>query len=348
MEKIQTYQCPACGGAIVFDSSSQKMKCPYCDSEYDVSFFESPMGKTEPISPTFKDEETLRVYQCQTCGGEIIADKTTGASSCPFCGNAVVMTEQFANDLKPDWVIPFKLDKKAAKEGLKKHLQDKKLLPQLFKEEKVIDEIKGVYVPFWLFDASVDADARFHATKKRIINRGEETIVETNHYEVWRSGTIDFKKVPVDASSKVDKELMDSLEPFDVSQAIDFNTAYLAGYLADRYDLSKESCQEQVDQRMDHSMRKALHYTVLGYDSIALESCQFHKDNRQAHYVLYPVWLLNLTWKKQKFRFAMNGQTGKFVGDLPMDKKKYWLGFMVWMGLGTLITYVILFLTMGG
>ena len=102
----------------------------------------------------------MRSYVCKSCGGEIVGDATTAATACPFCGNPVVMMGQFVGALRPDYVIPFKLDKKAAKAALMKHYGSKRLLPKVFKDQNHIDEVKGVYVPFWLFDTDVDAQVR--------------------------------------------------------------------------------------------------------------------------------------------------------------------------------------------
>lgn len=108
------------------------------------------------------------------------------ATSCPFCDNPIIMMGQFAGALKPDLVIPFKLDKKAAKEGLKKHLTGKRLLPKIFKDQNHIDEIKGIYVPFWLFDTNVDAAVRYRATKVRMWSDSDYDYTETSHFMVHR------------------------------------------------------------------------------------------------------------------------------------------------------------------
>ena len=113
------------------------------------------------------EADGLRSYVCKSCGGEIVGDENTAATACPFCGNPVVMMGQFSGDLKPDYVIPFKLDKKAAKEALNNHYKGKVLLPKVFKDQNHIDEIKGVYVPFWLFDAGADVNIRYRATRVR-------------------------------------------------------------------------------------------------------------------------------------------------------------------------------------
>ena len=180
MSDIFQYKCPCCGGAIEFNSSVQKMKCPYCDTEFEM---ETLKAYDEQLKEEQDDElvweteaggqwqegeaDGIHIYVCQSCGGEIVGDETTAATNCPYCDNPVVMKRQFSGELKPDYVIPFKYDKEAAKAAMKKHLSDKRLLPKAFKDENHIDEIKGIYVPFWLFDADADADMRFRATKVR-------------------------------------------------------------------------------------------------------------------------------------------------------------------------------------
>lgn len=180
MSALQEYKCPCCGGAIAFDSGTQKMKCPFCDTEFEVETLEAYAGEQASGREDEMNWETaaggawqegevegLRTYVCQSCGGEIVGDENTAAASCPFCGNPVVMTGQFSGALKPDYIIPFKMDKKAAKEALQKHYGGKRLLPKVFKDQNHIDEIKGIYVPFWLFDAEAEANMRYKATSVR-------------------------------------------------------------------------------------------------------------------------------------------------------------------------------------
>ena len=195
------------------------------------------------------EADGLRSYVCKSCGGEIVGDENTAATSCPFCGNPVVMMGQFSGALKPDLVIPFKMDKKAAKEGLKKHLTGKRFLPKIFKDQNHIDEIKGIYVPFWLFDTDVDAQVRYRATNIRTWSDSDYNYTETSHFMVHRGGSVGFEHVPVDGSSKMADDLMESIEPYDFSEALDFQTAYLAGYLADKYDVTAEESIERANQR---------------------------------------------------------------------------------------------------
>ena len=303
MANIQEYKCPCCGGAIAFDSTIQKMKCPYCDTEFEM---EALQGYDEVLK---QDQEAggLRTYQCKSCGGEIVGDESMAASSCPYCGNPIVLMGQFAGALRPDYVIPFKLDKKAAKAGLMKHLNGKRLLPKIFKDQNHIDEIKGVYVPFWLFDASADAMISYQATKQRTWSDSSYDYTETQYFML-------------DGSTKMEDELMESIEPFDFDEAVPFQTAYLAGYMADKYDVSAEESIERANTRIKKSTEDHFRSTVKGYDDVSVGQSSVQLHGGSIKYVLYPVWLLNTTWNGKQYRFAMNGQNGKFVGDLPVDQ----------------------------
>ncbi len=340
MAELQEYKCPCCGGAIAFNSTIQKMKCPYCDTEFEMETladYDNELKNQQAdrmewdisANSQWRDGETdkLRTYVCKSCGGEIVGDENTAATACPYCDNPVVMMGQFSGALKPDYVIPFKLDKRAAKEALHKHYRGKRFLPKVFRDQNHIDEVKGIYVPFWLFDADAEANIRYRATQVRTWSDSRYIYTQTNYYAVTRGGSISFERVPVDGSSKMADDLMESIEPFDFSQAVDFRTAYLAGYLADKYDVDAKDSIERANERVKKSTQDKFAATIQGYTSIIPEFTSVRLQNGKAKYALFPVWILNTTWKGQKYTFAMNGQTGKFVGDLPLDKGAYtrWL-----------------------
>ena len=342
MAVLQQYKCPCCDGAIEFDPRLQKMKCPYCDSEfeletlkqYDAELNAQPQenmswdtaagGEWQP-----GEEEGLRAYICHTCGGEIVADETTGATECPFCGNPVVMTGQFAGDLKPDLVIPFQVDKKGAIDALNNHYKGKILLPKVFKDQNHIKEVKGLYVPVWLFDTDADAHVRYKASRIRHWSDSNYNYTETSYFSVTRAGGIGFDNVPVDGSSKMDDTLMESIEPYHIEDAVDFQTAYLSGYLADKYDVTAEQSITRANERIKNSTEAAFANTVQGYTTVTPVHSSINLQNGRARYALYPVWILNTQWNGQKFTFGINGQTGKIAGDLPLDKgllRKWQLG----------------------
>ena len=344
-DQVTNYKCPACMGPMHFDSATGKLKCDYCDSSYDVAEIEAMYADKNKAaaddaektaasggdsvdgwqldgigSSWYGDESKVRVYNCPSCGAELICDETTAATSCPYCDNPTIIPASLSRGLKPDCIIPFKLDKEQAKEGFRKHLKGKKLLPKLFYEENHLDEIKGIYVPFWLFDADAKADITYNGKTISMWSDADYDYTETKVYRLERSGELAFEKVPVDGAEKMDNTLMESIEPYDASQLEDFKTAYLTGYFADRYDVSAKDCVARANERMSRSVRDVFRSTANEYSDVEPVSSRIRISKGNAKYALFPVWILNTTWHGEKFVFAMNGQTGKFVGDLPCDK----------------------------
>lgn len=357
MAELLQYKCPNCGGQLEFNSTVQKMKCPYCETVFPVetlSEYDDELKKDEDdhmhwdtsFNKKWEEGETqgMRVYHCDSCGGEIIADESTGASKCPYCDNPVVMVGTFKGDLKPDCIIPFKYDKNVAKERYLMHLEGKKLLPKVFKDENHIDEIKGIYVPFWLFDCDVDARIRYRGYISSCWSDSEYDYIKQDYYSIIRGGSIGFDKVPHDGSLVMPDDLMQSIEPFDFSDAVDFLTAYLSGYLADKYTVTIEDCIDIANERIKKTTEQAFKNQASEYEGLTTENSNIHIENSQVRYVLYPVWILNTTWQGKKYIFAMNGQTGKMVGDLPMDKRLYWMNFIKIGGIGAAVGAAISYL----
>lgn len=354
---LQQYKCPCCDGAIEFSSREQKMVCPYCDTEFEVETlreYDSVLNEQQSDDMEWNsssgdewregETEGLRVYTCNTCGGEIIGDETLAASSCPYCDNPIVMMGQFSGDLKPDYVIPFKFDKNAAVNALHNHYKGKVLLPKVFKDENHIKEVKGLYVPVWLFDADADANVRYKASRVRSWSDSSFYYTETSYYMVLRAGDIGYVNVPVDGSSKMDDVLMESIEPFSMKDAVDFQTAYLSGYLADRYDVDADASVSRANERIKRSTEDAFRATVTGYSSVTTINSSISLHNGRAKYALYPVWILNTQWKDQKYTFIMNGQTGKFAGDLPMDKGAFWRWLLGIAVIGAIVIFAVQYL----
>lgn len=342
--QVTNYKCPACTGPLHFGTSG-KVECDYCGSSYDVSEIEvlyaeqdqkaaEAFDETAPVVEEAdegqwdtsvmtddwgEDAEKMRSYSCPSCGSELICDETTAATSCPYCGNPTIVPGQFSGTLKPDFVIPFKLDKNAATDALRRFYKGKFLLPKTFSSENHISQIKGVYVPFWLFDGKVDADITYTATRSHTTRRGDEVITTTDHFHVRRAGTVAFEKIPVDGSTKMPDNYMDSIEPFDYSELKPFSTAYLPGFLADKYDVSTEECSVRADERAKNSTRDAMAADVMGYNTCVPVSQRLTLRRGKVHYALLPVWLLSTQYQGKNYLFAINGQSGKLSGDLPID-----------------------------
>lgn len=365
--QVTNYQCPGCTGPLQYSPDSGKLDCEYCGSIYELDYIEELYREKEEQAAEEKvradetadegqwdaselgsdwgqDAEGMKVYTCPACTAELFCDESTAATNCPYCGNPTVVPGQFTGALKPDFVIPFKLDRDAAVAALKQHYHKRFFLPKTFSQQNQIEKVQGVYVPFWLFDAEAEGYGRYKATRSRSYTRGDYRITETSHYMVSREGRMSFEKVPVDASTKMPDGHMDSVEPFDYSELKPFSTAYLPGFLADKFDVEVEGCRERADLRCRRTLEDALRDSVSGYDSVNTTGGNVTLHRGKVRYALLPVWLLSTKWNGQNFLFAMNGQTGKLVGDLPVNKKKYWLTFF---GIGialSIISSVLVFL----
>ena len=293
--QIAEYKCPACTGPLHFVGESGKLECDYCGSTYDVAEIEAlyagqeagakaafqeaeakekngepgeePAWDTSALQGDWgADGEGMKAYNCPSCGAELICDATTAATSCPYCGNNTIVPGQFGGTMKPDYVIPFKLDKKAAVAALKKHYSKKFFLPRAFSSGNHLEEVQGIYVPFWLFDAGAEADCRFHATRSHTHTDGDYRVTVTEHFDVRRSGTMEFERIPVDGSKKMPDDYMNSIEPFDYAGLKSFSTAYLPGYLADKYDVTAQESMERADRRCHNSAFDQMRRDISGYD----------------------------------------------------------------------------------
>ena len=360
--QVTNYQCPACTGPLHYSAKSGKLECDYCGSSFDVAEIEALYARKEAEAAAAKqaadakaeaaqaakaeaaeaaaasggwdtsdlsrdwgaEADGLRVYSCPSCGAELICDQSTAATACPYCGNPAIVPGQFSGALRPDYILPFRLSKDDAVQALRAHYKGKPFLPRSFTSANHIEQIQGVYVPFWLFDGGAEGAASYRASNTNVFETGDYEITETRHYHVVRAGSLAFEKIPVDASSKMPDDHMDSIEPFDYAQLRPFSTAYLPGYLADKYDVTIDDSRDRADTRCRETLAQALRDTVTGYGACVTEREDIALRRGTVHYALLPVWMLSTKWRGQDFLFAMNGQTGKLVGDLPTDRGRFW------------------------
>ncbi len=368
--QTQNYQCPKCTGPLTFKAELGKLKCEHCDSAFDVAEMEAmyapqtepptasqpgaaPVEQSPPIgwgqsklnSDWGTDADHMRAYNCTSCGAEIICDDTTAATSCIYCGNPTVIPTQFAGALRPDYVIPFRISKEQATAALKKHCENRMLLPKSFKSDAHLEEIKGVYVPFWLFDGSVYADVHYKASSSTTHTSGDYRITTTKHYDIQRTGTVEFRDIPLDASSKMPDIYMESIEPYDYASLMPFAMSYMPGYLADKFDVSIEQCTPRADERAANTALGIMRGSVKGYNTISEVGRSMSLTRGEVEYAMAPVWMLTTRWRGKVYLFAMNGQTGKFVGDLPCDWGKFW-GMLLGLSalVGPLLYLIYLFL----
>jgi len=335
---IQDYKCPNCTGRLPFDSVTGKMKCPYCEAEFEAEAL-NEWNKTLESAGAEKTEwgnyddtgardwnpgelDGLDSNECPSCGAAIVGDKNTIATCCPYCGNTQIVKTQVAGVLKPNYVLPFKKDKAAAVKALETFQKGKFLLPSSFKSGNRIEKIQAIYVPFWLFDCDIKGKIDFKATKVTSWSSGNTTYTKTDTYLCTREGEMAFEKIPADGSERMDDDLMNSIEPYDFSALTDFNPAYLSGFLAEKYDIDAEKSKERINTRIRNSVEQIFRQDVTGYTSVQKQSSVINVEHGKVHYALLPVWIVSSVYKSKNYIFAMNGQSGKLTGALPVCAKK--------------------------
>ena len=355
MNTINSYKCPCCDASLRFDEKTQQLHCDSCGNDFSAETMRQlskaelqtqeaskfDWNHYEERSFGSSDGINLSAYTCPSCGAEITGDDTLGSTVCPYCGNATIVPGQFDGALKPDYIIPFKVDKKKAMSAFEEDYKKAPFLPDTFKNKKKIEEMAGVYVPFWMFDCDCNANISYTAEQVTTWSDDKYDYTKTDHYKLIRSGSIGFANIPVDGSKKVDNTYTEALEPFNYNDAVEFNTAYLSGFLADKYDDSADDCIERANERVKNSTEKAFSETTGNFSAVVPEHSNISFSGGKIRYALLPVWLLNIKYNGENFKYAINGQTGKVVGKYPVDKSKKWKFFAKVAGISFVITAAI-------
>ena len=327
-----TYTCPCCGAPLSFSGESGKLECASCGNSYELDAIQALTSaesvdrlEFENQAESFDASEAaqMQAYICKGCGAELLTEDTTTATECPYCGSPTILPERIEGGVKPEKVIPFKVTKEEAQKQFEEYFKGKRLLPNVFLQSRNrIAEMRKLYVPYWLFDCDAQADIVYDAEKRNTERRGDWEITRTRYYLVRRSGRMGFDSIPVDGSEKLDDRITESLEPYDLSAAVPFQPAVLAGALADQADVEAKDCEKRAVERVETSVSQAMRDTVTGYSSVSERSRSIYSENGRATPVLMPVWLITTQKEGKTYTFAINGQTGKLTCDVPADMAK--------------------------
>lgn len=341
---VVQYKCPNCGADMAFDSSTGMLHCDSCgrndnidsmpkqaDNEQDYtsenntdsSFFDQDEDDTDNNSNSkiFEEDEAIQ-YQCNNCGAVLITDKDTTATTCSFCGAGVVLGDRLSGSMAPAKIIPFSINKQQAQDAFRAWCKKGLLTPKGFMTADRIKSITGLYVPFWLYDVNGRGEADATCTRVRTYPQGDYICTETSFYHIYRQVELNYLKVPADASTKMNDELMDKLEPFHYDNLKDFNMPYLAGYIAEKYNSDDKELFPRIKARIEEYVNSYISSTITGYSSTTYNRRNTSIKQRHADYVLLPVWMVCYDYKKSEHTFAMNGQTGKIVGKPPLSMGK--------------------------
>ena len=344
MNNAIDHKCPNCDAVLKFNPHGGNWKCEYCRSEFNLENLNSKVKESQNESKKIKavtNENGLDVYTCNNCGASIVVDPNVSTTSCVYCKNTAILKDKLHGDFNPNYVIPFKYTKEDAINEFKKLGKGKILMPREFNIKKNIKEISGVYIPFWLFD--FDATGEINADCKRITTwrSGNYRYTKTDSYIVTRGGNMNFANIPVDGSKRFPDDVMNSIEPFDYNELKEFNYSYLSGFLSEKYDMSSDDVITDAMNRAKNTFISEMESDINGYNTVIPTTNSINLNNTKKQYVLLPVWMLNVKYKDKFHTIAMNGQTGKMVGNIPIDVKKAVLIWILIFAVTVAITLLI-------
>lgn len=359
---MKQYCCKNCGAVLYWNAESSSLECEYCLEKYNVSDFDEDVEenvKAETQEPELVEDENIKatdeseegdlvIYKCDKCAAEVVTSKSTIATTCAFCGDAISITNKIVDNFRPEFVVPFKITKEQAMESFKAHMKKGVLTPPDFETNNELEKVKGVYAPFWLHSFKTKSDAVISAENVTSRRSGDDKINTHVLYEVDVEAEAYFKNIPSDALNRIDDRLMDSIEPFDYSDLKNFSPAYMAGYYAEEYNENSEDTFERARKRATDTMKDKILKDIGNYTTTEFKHYSDNIINKESHYAMIPVWLFHVKYKGKNFLYAVNGQTGKSAGNLPVSGKKValyslyaFLGAQAALMLYRVVTYIL-------
>ncbi len=323
------FRCKNCGGNIVYSPEKKTMCCPHCDS----------LDSEEKI----EDSQTILPTNavCVSCGAPVDIKEHTSATKCPSCGTYMIVDERVQGQFTPHLIIPFKISKNQAKDILRKEFDNKPFTPAGFMSNASIDKMEGTYVPFFMYNYRSDMHYSAVGTKVRTWSDSRYRYTETSYFDVQRDLNADFDKVPVDASIEMDDKTMDLLEPYNYGELELHQDKFLSGFLAEKYNMGEMKLTPRAEAKVKKDSHTMISGTVSGYATLTNAQETINTTKKAVDYALLPVWEYVFKYQGISYKFHVNGQTGKVLGETPVSKPKVVAYGATVFGLITVIGFLI-------
>lgn len=341
---VRIYKCASCGGNMTFDPDKRLLVCSHCQATKNVNEFKEEEVKSEDNREDFAG---VISYKCPSCGAELVTDEYTAATTCAYCGSPNIIEERLSNNFKPNSIIPFEYNRDYTLKEIKKWCHNGLFTPSDFLQQRKLDTLTGLYVPFWLYDVFSNTSMCADCKTVRVHSNGNTTSTTTSKYYVRRNMDAVYDRVPTDASIKMEDELMDRLEPFNYYGLVDFDMSYMSGYMAEKYNYTSNELENRTKDKVEKYAYELTKNTIQGYESVDITDCYIDTHVQKTEYALLPAWIYNYKYKDKEYLFAMNGQTAKVAGKPPVSKQKVALVFLSIL-IATISFIKLLIVYMGG
>ncbi len=320
-------KCKNCGGKLIFDISSQKLICNYCNNKVNPYDFDIKNNHAEEKNDLENFEITM--FTCSQCGGEILSTDDDAIGFCSYCGTSTILYSKIINQKRPAYIIPFRKTKQDCKQAYSSMMKRAIFAPKELRDEKFIDGFRGIYMPYWTFDISQEGP---------IALEGIKTYTSGDYYckEYYSLiGDIDtyYHGLAYDASTSFSDDISASIAPFDVKGMRKFTPAYLSGFYANIANVSPDVYREDAELIAFQETSKILiNYPDFNdYEVSPPEHFSLNTQTEEVNLALFPVWFLSYRNGNRIAYATINGQTGKIATDIPVDMKKYLFGSIVLM-----------------
>lgn len=318
------YQCPSCGGGLVFDIPTQKLSCEHCDSKFD------PYEINKESDAESQQYYDVTVFTCPQCGGEIVSSDNTAANFCSFCGASTILTSRLSKEKRPSYIIPFKKTKEDCKKAYLKTLQHALFTPKELKSPAYIDEFRGIYMPYWAYHITHKGTVCLDCSRSH--RQGD--YIYTDHYKLYGDVNSSHKGISYDASSSFDDTISERIAPYDVKNMNPFTPSFLSGFYADTSDVDANLYKPDAIKIANESAYKYIKKNAalnsgVHFDTNSNLTEKLHAKCEHVDTAMFPVWFLSYRNKDRVAYATVNGQTGKVAADLPVSIGKYLFGSLV-------------------
>lgn len=329
-EKETDKKCPSCGGVMEFNPSNGKMTCPYCGYEEEIQVEQKEFVAQELDFSTVGDDDAscdwgtaTKTVICKSCGAETVYDVNEIANVCPYCGSNQVMEQESSKVMAPGGVVTFQISAKEASERFREWIGRKFFCPKLAKDSAKPKAFKGLYTPFWTFDSNTKST---YTAEYGIDHVEEDKDGEKHTTTDWYRTSGKYKRffddLLISASSKQNEQMLEGLEPYDTTKAVEYKPEYMAGFAAEKYSVKVKDAWEKAKKKIQSLLRRDVEEKITRE-----KACDHVRDVRinTVHedvtykYLLLPVWISSFQYKDKVYHFMINGQTGKVSGETPIS-----------------------------
>ena len=335
VKKIQG-KCPSCGASLKFSPTDAGLHCAFCNTVQKLKYNKNVTKKDYSLSSEDRQgyssfAQESKVFACNNCGAKVVLNNLEVAKSCPYCGGSCVMDNSEMSGLSPDAIIPFKFSTEQAIELYKQGVKKKWFLPNKFKKSPPTDNVNGVYIPCFSFDANTHTEyhGKLSTNHTRRLPNGKTQTYKT-YQTIMGNHDMSHQDILVETSSHVDQAMFNELAPFNLNELVKFDSGFIMGYSVEHYNQSLQNCKTVGNTIMKQVIRRKV-LSKYSYDNVEYFEQNTSFSNEKFSYCIFPTYQVLYKYKNKPYVTFMNGQTGKVGGGLPRSAVKITFFVLMWV-----------------